>query len=251
MEDATRRRLFLFGGLAAVAAGWQALPSVFDRWSSGFDFEDLTDPAGFRKIAGGDVSAPLDIFAGLDAGPQRDLSPTVARVQDDFDAALFSDRRRSDAVQIAYFSDFYCPYCRVLSSDLIEVSRDEVVDITWHETPIFGPPSDLAARGALAAAVQGAYVPFHDMLVSRPVVVTPQYLDRMARDLGLDRQRFNDDMASDETQQALDAASVLFSRFAFLGTPGMVVGRTVVQGRISKINLQQLIARERADGHIG
>lgn len=251
MSSPTQRRLFLLGGLAAVAAGWQLAPRVFDRLSSNFEFEDLADPDGFRKIAGGDVSAPLDIFAGLDAGPQRDLTAIKEAINRDFNGSLFAGKRHVDAVQVAYFSDFYCPYCRVLSSDLIDLSQSEDIDITWHETPIFGPPSELAARGAIAAAEQGNYVPFHDMLVSRPVVVTPAYLQRMARDLGFDQTKFAADMTSAKTRRMLDFASVLFGRFAFLGTPGMIVGRTVVQGRISKTNLQQLIARERADGHVG
>ncbi len=246
-----KRRLVLLGGLAAVAGGWQMAPRIFDRLSSAFDFVPLDDPAGFRSLAGQDVSAPLDIFAGLDAGPQRDVNKAKADVAADFNAVLFSNKSRDGAVQVAYFSDFYCPYCRILSSDLIKVVQTEDIEITWHESPIFGPPSELAARAAIAAERQGAYVAFHDALVSRPVVVTPPYLSRLAQELGLDTVAFEADMQSPQTQHKLDVASVLFGRFGFLGTPGLVVGRTVVQGRISATNLRQLIARERTDGHLG
>jgi hypothetical protein len=38
--------------------------------------------------------------------------------------------------------------------------------------------------------------------------------------------------------------------FAFVGTPALVVGRTVVQGEINDARLERLIARERMDGPI-
>lgn len=251
MQPAVKRRLVFVGGLALFAGAWQLAPRIYDELSSDFDFETLEDPVGFRKIVGADVSAPLDIFVGLESGPPRDLSAAKALVQVDFASALFPAKTKRNAVQIAYFSDFYCPYCRLLSQDLIEVSRTEHIEISWHESPIFGDPSILAAKGAIAADAQGAYVPYHDLLVSRPVVVTPDYLRRIASDLGLDMANFFGDMDADSTQAKLDVASVLFDRFQFLGTPGMVVGRTVVYGRISGTNLRQLIAREREDGHVG
>ena len=251
MKDATKRRFIFFGGLAAIAAGWQVAPGLFDRLSSDFDFEPLDDPSGFRKISGGDVSASFDVFAGINTGPTRDLSVMESLVAQDLEAALFAGRRRHDVVQVAYFSDFYCPYCRILSSDLIAASTAENVDITWHEVPLFGEPSVLAARAAIAAGVQGAYVPFHEALVSRPVVVSRPYLARMVDDLGLNQVQFWSDFDSKETQEKLDRAKVLFDRFRLIGTPGMVVGRTLVQGRISPTNLRQLIAREEADENLG
>jgi len=251
MNDGTKRRLLFFGGLATIAVGWQMAPRIYDSLSSDFDFEPLDDPTGYRKISGGEISAPVDVFAGLDAGPSRDLSAAEASVDADFEEALFAEKQRENAVQVAYFSDFYCPYCRILSSDLIEAAKSENIDITWHEVPLFGEPSELAARAAIAAGEQGAYVPFHDALVSRPVVVTRPYLARLADDLGLDQSQFWADFDSVGTQQNLDRASVLFDRFRLIGTPGLVVGRTLVQGRITPTNLRQLIAREREDGHLG
>ena len=251
MNDGVKRRLLLFGGLATIAMSWQVALQIYDSLSSDFDFEQISDLAGYRKISGGNISGPLNIFAGLDAEPRRDLAAVQTLVDLDFEGALFADKQNDDAVQVAYFSDFYCPYCRILSSDLIAAANSEKMDITWHQVPIFGEASELAAKAAIAAGEQSAYVVFHDTLVSRPVVMTRPYLARVASDLGLDQNQFWADFDSAKTQKKLDRASVLFDRFRLIGTPGLVVGRTLVEGRISSTNLQQLIERERADGHLG
>lgn len=57
-----------------------------------------------------------------------------------------------------------------------------------------GEASELAARAAIAAGAQGAYVTFHDLLVSRPVVVSVPYLQGLAGELGLDVAQFTADL---------------------------------------------------------
>lgn len=247
MQDATRRRLLLVGGLAAFAGAWQVVPRIYDKLSSDFDFEALEQPAGFRRIRSGEISAPLDVFAGLDDGPGPDLTVARAAISSDLQRTLFYAKTNAAFVQVAYFSDFYCPICRVISSELIALMGDMPIEVSWHETPIFGPPSDLAARAAIAASGQDAYVPFHDLLVSRPVVVTRPYLRELAVALGLDVDQFEADQNSTDTQSMLNRAAALAELFGFVGTPAMVVGKTVVQGRISATNLRQLIELEARD----
>ena len=48
---------------------WQVALQIYDSLSSDFDFEQISDLAGYRKISGGNISGPLNIFAGLDAEP--------------------------------------------------------------------------------------------------------------------------------------------------------------------------------------
>ncbi len=247
MVSEVRRRLVLLGSLACIAAGWQVAPKLFDRLSASFDFEELNSPKGYRKIRNGDISSPLDVFAGLETGSAPDLSHARQQVSDDLKRQLFASATDASKIQIAYFSDFYCPYCRILSSALIDLMAEENIEITWHETPIFGEPSVLAARAAIAAAEQDAYVAMHDTLVSRPVVVTQQYLNSIAAQLGLNVPKFSADMFETRTQEVLNRATALSEVFRFVGTPAMVVGRTAVQGRISMTNLRQLIALERKD----
>lgn len=243
----TSRRMLLLAGLVGFVGMTRLAPRLWDLADSEFAFEPLERPTGYRKISGGSVSGGLDPFAGLD---DFRGSAKTARISD-LRAALFPGKTADSRVQLAYFSDFYCPYCRVLSKALVEMADHENIDISWHETPIFGPTSELAARAAIAAGAQGAYVAFHERLMRTPVQVTPQYLARVAGEFALDIERFQADMHSPQADRALAVSSALAGIFGFIGTPALVVGRTAFQGNISPTNLRQLIAREAADGHLG
>ena len=246
-----QRRLFMLGGLVAVAAGWKLVPRAYDRFSSAFDFTELESPVGFRALKRSETSSVLDVFVGLDNEEPRDISAFVDAARQDLPQFMYTARTAAGRVQLAYFSDFYCPYCRILSGQVMDIAKDTEIDVSWHETPIFGPHSVLAAKSAIAAGNQGAYEAYHRRLNRTPVQATIPFLLQIADRLGLDQTRFKSDMMSAATQTKLDRAAALSSIFGFIGTPSMVVGRTVVQGKISPTNLRQLIAREAADGHLG
>jgi protein-disulfide isomerase len=55
-------------------------------------------------------------------------------------------------------------------------------------------------------------------------------------------------MESKGVLQELDTSSVLSEIFGFIGTPALVVGRTVIQGQISDRNLLKIIDLERSEG---
>ena len=58
-------------------------------------------------------------------------------------------------------------------------------------------------------------------------------------------------MASDETTLALRRTSALARELGFLGTPSLVVGRTLVQGAITRAELESLIEIEAASERPG
>ena len=247
MEDNTkskrRRALFLLAGFAAFAAASRGAYRVADWMNSGFDFVELTEPTGFRKLASGEMSSAFDPFVGLGGGgpefPAADIS--------NFDEALFYNRRGADRLQLAYFSDLYCPYCRVLSSRILALNEGIDFDISWHETPLFGEASVLSAKAHIAAGRQMAYAPFHKRLIRTPVQVTYPFLERVAESQGLDLERFEADFNSDQTLRDLGRSQALANAFGLIGTPALVVGHTLVVGQISETNLRQLIDLEIAE----
>ena len=56
------------------------------------------------------------------------------------------------------------------------------------------PQAQLAAEAAEAAAAQGAFWPMHDLLLHRQDDLQPEDLVRYAAELGLDPDRFHDDL---------------------------------------------------------
>ena len=250
------RRGLLLGGLA-VAGGYFALrdgvPVLRSRFAS-LEFTTLDRPEGFRRIAGGQTSSGgFDPFVGLDADPQGrlDTSEAQAAVEADLCGTLFAGWSGDpNVVPIASFSDYNCPICRITTRRLAQL--DDVAEggarITWHELPILGETSLLAARAALAADRQGAYAAFQDRLLRSPFQATPDYLEAVAADLDLDHDRLATDMAGEAVSDRIARGLALRDLFGFAGTPAIVIGRTVIVGDVDEPTLARVIEVERGEG---
>lgn len=250
----TGRRASIGAVAFAAAAAWFASPWLERTlFVTEFAFKALEEPAGFRRIDAGDFSGGLDPLTGVTG-----TTDEVGHQQSDPESgelcrALFGvETLPAGVVPIAYFTDYLCPYCRVLSKRLsaLRDEQPEKVQIAWHEWPVFGKPSELAARAALAARRQGAYAAFHERLIRTSFVPTPAYLRSISEEIGIDLDRLLEDMESPEVEREIGAARALAATFGFPGTPGLVVGRTVVVGAIDDAELRALIEREIADGPI-
>lgn len=250
--DRFRRRALLAGAVAAGAGVWWGWPAVAPLFVGEFDFEPLDDPAGFRRLAGGDVSGGFDPFVGIGESDAAASSATTAGVRADICGGLFGGRPPAGVVPVASFSDYNCPFCKVLTKKLaaMEAGSGGAVRVTWHEWPLLGDASVAAARAALAADMQGAYAAFHERLMRSRFIASPEYLEKLAGDLGIDPVRFVADAAGSDVAHRLETSAALAAAFGFRGTPALVVGRTVLVGATSDAVLAKLIGRERRDGAI-
>ncbi len=68
----------------------------------------------------------------------------------------------------------------------------------------------------------------------------------VAAAVGLDIKQLARFMRSPEVQAELDQSRTLADVFGFVGTPGLVVGRTVMTGAVPASLLQRIIADERS-----
>ncbi len=245
-------RLASIGAIAVAVGAWFAFPWL-DRtlFVGEFDFTPLEDSAGFRRISTGNFSGGWDPLAGMTGAPRAVGNGATQRDGSDLCPTLFGAAPlTADTVPIAFFTDYRCPYCRVLSKELtaIEDEEPDKVRIAWHEWPMLGHTSELAAKAALAAKRQGAYAAFHDRLVQTSFVPTAAYLRSVSERIGVDADRLLEDMESIGVEDELSKTRGLAALFGFPGTPGLVVGRTVVVGAIGDAQLRALIEREIADG---
>lgn len=247
------KRSLLFGGVA-IAAGYGALrfgvPLIWAAFPGEFQFEEISDPTGFRHLAGGQSSIGLNPMVGLDSDHNDGMQALIQRTKSDLCLALFGSAPLAEGtVPIASFSDYNCPYCRTLTPRLakLEATPEADVRIVWHELPLLGDLSVLAAKAALSAKRQGAYVMFHQRLMRAAFLKTPEYIQRLAGDLGVDGDRLAKDMDSPEVLAEIQTSLALSRIFGLIGTPALVVGNTVVQGSIDDATLARLIKRERSD----
>ena len=248
----SRRSTFVFLAVAAgIVGGFQAIPSLLDRFSGMPEFEPIQNPDGFRRISrGASSSGSFDPLIGMGNKDTKADAVIDAQVRENLCRSLYGNPKDpSGNVPIASFSDYYCPYCRVQIRRLAELAKEpgSNISVVWHELPLLGEASTLAAKAALAARRQGAYVAFNQALLASPFRANRYYIVHLSEEIGIDAEQMLLDMASEEVARELAASASLSRIFGFIGTPAMVVGRTVIQGKISDAMLRRVIENEREE----
>jgi Na+/H+ antiporter NhaA len=124
---------------------------------------------------------------------------TIVDLADDIDPERDHIRGRPDApVTLVEYGDFECPYCghaAPVIGKLLDHLGDDLRYVFRH-LPLADvhPNAQLAAEAAEAAGDQGAFWEMHDRLLEHQDALTPADLYRHAADLGLDLDRFSDDL---------------------------------------------------------
>lgn len=180
------------------------------------------------------------------AMPDRDVGEAA-------DAILADDGSPQDGpddatLRLAVFSDYRCPACRRAFPELEEaLARDGGVRVVHKDWPIFGAPSERAARIAIAAAQQGLYPAVHRRLMTDARAIDEAMLRDTVTAAGGDWQQAtrwladHDDIVSARLQRnGRQALSI-----GLTGTPGYLAGRLAVLGAIEAGDFLDLFARAR------
>ena len=70
----------------------------------------------------------------------------------------------------------------------------------------------------------------------------------LADSIGIDHAKLIADMQGDQVARELETSAALGRILAFVGTPAMVIGRTVIQGEVSDNTLLRIAAMEKEEG---
>jgi Na+/H+ antiporter NhaA/predicted DsbA family dithiol-disulfide isomerase len=147
----------------------------------------------------------------------------IVDLADPVDPAQDHIRGPVDApVTVLEYGDFECPYCGQAEPVLRELLRDfGDVAYVWRHLPLndVHPSAQQAAEAAEAAAEQGAFWEMHDLLLERQDALGFRDLVGYAAELGLDVDRFEEDLRtrSGSGRVARDVDSADLS--AVSGTP--------------------------------
>jgi Na+/H+ antiporter NhaA len=132
----------------------------------------------------------------------RALLGTAEQLTDlyiDVDPERDHTRGPSEAlVTVVEYGDFECPYCGMAEPVVRELLRDFAdVRYVWRHLPLndVHQNAQLAAEAAEAAADQGSFWEMHDLLFDHQDALRPPDLLDYARQLGLDVERFTDDLS--------------------------------------------------------
>jgi protein-disulfide isomerase len=101
------------------------------------------------------------------------------------------------AVTVVEFGDFECPACGQMKPMVEEALRPhgDRVRLVFRQFPLrMHPHARLAAEASLAANAQGKFWPYYDALYANQKSLEETALIERARQLGLDDERFADDL---------------------------------------------------------
>jgi Na+/H+ antiporter NhaA len=197
----------------------------------------------FRLIA----RLPAPVKARQLVGTAEDLVDLSDEIDPDRDYIRGSE----DApVTLVEYGDYECPYCgqaEVVIRELLDSFGDQLRYV-WRSLPLndVHPHAQMAAEAAHAAAAQGAFWQMHDKLLEHQDELTARDLARYAEELGLDVERFWDELRRREYAPRVteDVASADASGVA--GTPTFFINGRRHQGAYDIETLTDAVRKARA-----
>jgi protein-disulfide isomerase len=150
---------------------------------------------------------------------------------------------------VEYF-DYNCPFCKKLNPALQALLKaDPKVALVYKDWPILGEVSVYAAGLALAANWQGKYLIAHDTLMGSTRLVTHAQVDELLSRAGLNMSALRTDREVHAAQiEALLKRNDREARsMGIRGTPGLLVGRHIINGVYDVAGLEQAVDSARRD----
>lgn len=148
------------------------------------------------------------------------------------DARNFAIGPANAPITIVEFMDYKCPFCHAALDWMLEAAKThgDKVRLVFIDLPVLGPASEEAARAALAAAKQDKYLTLHQAFMRHQGPLTPDTINAIARQAGVDVNRMRRDMASaDVTNHLVDNHGVA-AEIGFDATPGFSINGVLVNG---------------------
>jgi protein-disulfide isomerase len=134
-------------------------------------------------------------------------------------------------VTVVEFFDYQCPHCVEMTPVLEAIVKSNPnVRIVFKEFPIRGPASEMAAKAALAANMQGKYFEFHKALMAANKVLTEADIEKIAKSVGLDAAKLKTDMSSATVTDEIKANYKLAQTLQLMGTPAFFVAKSNISG---------------------
>jgi Na+/H+ antiporter NhaA len=160
----------------------------------------------------------------------------------------------SALVTVVEYGDFECPYCGQAEPVVRKLLADfGDVRYVWRHLPLTDvhPNAQLAAEAAEAAADQGAFWEMHDLLFRHQDDLRPVSLVRYAAELGLDSDRFRDDLRkhawSSRVAEDVDSADLS----GVSGTPTFFINGRRHQGAYDIATLSAAVKTAKARAAVG
>lgn len=136
-------------------------------------------------------------------------------------------------VTVVEFFDYNCGYCKKALATVLElIKEDKNVRVVLIDYPIFGGSSQIAAKWAVAARMQGKYMPFHTALMENKLPLSETNLENMAKGANLDIDQLKKDIESAAVEKELERNKSIGKDLSITGTPAFIVDSKPFRGYI-------------------
>jgi len=153
----------------------------------------------------------------------------------------------SARVVLIEFSDFECPYCRVAVRQVEALMKLYPKDIRlfYKQFPLsMHPHAHMAAAASLAAAQQGKFWEMHDQLFAHSRELSPERILLIAKDIGLDVDRFRADLRTGKLDDAVNKDMMDGEKAGVQGTPAFFINGKLYNGAMDVSAVKPLIEAE-------
>ena len=227
----------LFLGLSIVAGVWLIGSSINSTTVR------LVDSLDEIRLAVG--SAPSQI--AKNAPPPRPNRPDPNRrytVPTAGAPALGTDEFK---IEIVEFSDFQCPFCKRVNPTIkrIEDEYGDDVRVVFKHMPLsIHPQAKSAHTAAEAAHKQDKFWEMHDLIFADQRQLTDEKFLAYAEQIGLDIDRFQNDVKSAAVRSRIDADLAEASKLGVTGTPAFFINGRFLSGAQPFESFKRLIDEE-------
>jgi protein-disulfide isomerase len=145
------------------------------------------------------------------------------------------------------FCDFQSPYCARADALLTSLRREygDALRVQFrHNTLPYYPESQLASEASAAAAEQGQFWRYHDVLYAHPDALDRASLERYAQELGLDLARFRDALDTERARSKVDADAIIAAQIGVRGGPVFYVNGRPLRGLVDRAVLKAFLDEE-------
>jgi protein-disulfide isomerase len=136
-------------------------------------------------------------------------------------------------ITVVLFSDFQCPFCGRVEPSIAELEKlyPGKVKVAWKNFPLsFHNNAKPAAEAALAAHEQGKFWEMHDILFKNQQALSAADLEKYAKEIGLNMDKFKAAMDSHKFAAQIEAETKQGSELGVSGTPAAFVNGQLVSG---------------------
>ena len=183
----------------------------------------------------------------------RQLLGTAESIQDlidDVDPGRDHIRGPDEApVTLLEYGDYECPYCGQAEPTIRSLLADFGDDLryVWRQLPLSDvhPNAQWAAEATEAAAAQGRFWDMHDELLANQDELRPFELVRHARDIGLDPDRFWDDLRRRTYAQRVTEDVATADASGVTGTPTFFINGRRYSGAYDIDTLTRVVRAQR------